>query len=153
MTKLRCSLSVTADERQSWAGGLSRSFGTSFPLATHPGALFAPFAGDPLQAQSLPVRNPRGGKRTGNGHPGLACPLSKEMQLDFQLTFRLLQAKRERVTELLTAILLHLQIVWVAFYWNAALGRFWVWLQGEVEGLWLLQHVNPLLPASPAELS
>lgn len=111
-------------------------------------------AEDPLQAQCLPFRNPRGGgKRTGTGHPGLACPLSKEMHLDFQLTFRLLQAKRGRVTELLTAILLHLQIVWVVFYWNAAFGRFWVWLQGEVEGLWLLQHVNPLLPASPALLS
>lgn len=157
-TKLRRSLSVTAAERQSWAA--LEWQGPFVPAPLWPLTLLLcllPRSGnkaqEPLQARCLPFRNPGGGgKRTGSGHPGLACPLSKEMQLDFELTFRLSQAKRERVTELLTAILLHLQIVWVAFYWNAALGRFWVWLQGEVEGLWLLQHVNPLLPASPAVL-
>lgn len=36
MTKLRCSLSVTADERQSWAGGMSRSFGICSPFGHTP---------------------------------------------------------------------------------------------------------------------
>lgn len=43
MTKLRCSLWVTADERWCWADlEWARSFGTCSPLATHSCALFAP---------------------------------------------------------------------------------------------------------------